>query len=320
MKRRRTIGIIVSLFLIAAILLVFTDPWSLLRRDAERIRLPDAGKIDRIILSDRYDTVFLVKEDSTWLINGEEEAEPVAVENLLFAAERLQVVSIHPESAGRKSGTVRSVLFLQGGREILGYELVTGGNQLLVRPSGNGQLFSVTLPGYAGLDLDRVFSGVANHYRKHMLIDLLPSEISCIEVRRKDEPPFRFTMDGEGNIRCTLPETDSTISPDMLDELSIRLLFSYFTSIRVEERVGSASAAMEAGMDQERWLASLYVESRQGEKHTMQLFSLPGEGGEGTHMFRAVVIHNDDPEALVVNYIYLDVLIRGLSRYFARGG
>ena len=34
------------------------------------------------------------------------------------------------------------------------------------------------------------------------------------------------------------------------------------------------------------------------------------------HMFKALVIYNNKPEALVVNYIYLDVLMRDLSHYF----
>jgi len=32
-------------------------------------------------------------------------------------------------------------------------------------------------------------------------------------------------------------------------------------------------------------------------------------------MFRALVLYNNEPEPLVVNYIYLDVLMRGLSHY-----
>jgi hypothetical protein len=320
MRTRRYIGIIVSLLLLAAILLLFTDPWSTLRRESRRIVLRDHAGIDRIVLADRYDTSLLVRQDTTWLIAGEEPANRVAVENLLFAAERLQISSVYSGLGDRKIEPYRSVSFCKGDRTVLQYDIAARGDHMLLRPGGGEQLFLVSLPGYAGLDLDRVFSSAADHYREHLLIDLMPSDILHVEVERRGERPFRFTMDEDGTVHCALRDPDSTLSPGLLDDLSIRLLFSYFTSIRYEEKAGSASGAMAAGMDQGRWLARLCVESRQGEKHTLQVFSLPAGNGEGADMFRALVIHNNDPDALVVKYIYLDVLMRGLAHYFAEEG
>jgi len=320
MRYRRHIGIITSLLLLAAILLLFADPWSTLRRESRRIVLREGERIDRIVLADRYDTTLLVRRDTAWLIAGEETASRVAVENLLFAAERLQISSVYSGSGDRDGEVCRSVRFCNGERTVLQYDIAARGDHLLLRPGGGGQLYLVSLPGYAGLDLDRVFSSAADHYREHLLIDLLPSDILCVEVERRGERPFRFTMDEQGDVGCTLGDPDSTLSPGLLDDLPIRLLFSYFTSIRYEEKAGSASAAMAAGMDQGRWLARLCVESRQGEKHTLQIFSLPAGNGEGADMFRALVVHNNDPDALVVKYIYLDVLMRSLSHYFAEEG
>jgi hypothetical protein len=134
-------------------------------------------------------------------------------------------------------------------------------------------------------------------------------------VERRGEPAFRFTMDDSGEISCILPGLDSIVPREMLDDLSIRLLFSYFTSIRYQEKgeypVHPADTAR-------RWLGRLFVESMDGERHSLQVYSLPGEGGEEVHMFKAAVRHNNDPESLTVNYLYLDVLLRGLSHYFGR--
>ena len=320
MKYRKAIGVVVSLLLIAAILLVFTDPWSLLGGDAAGIRLPGSPATDRVSIRDDMDSMILVRENGVWLINGETEAEQVAVENLLYAASHLQVVSLLQPSGLPERGHVRVLRFFHGNRQLLQYEAITGGERLIVRPRGSGQLFSVMLPGYDGLDLERVFSSSPNHYMKHMLVDLMPSEIARIRVERAGEEPFVFSMDGEGAIQCTLPESDSIVPTGMLDDLSVRLLFSYFTAIRFEEVAGPAEAAVINGMAEERWLGTLQVESRGGEQHTLRVFSLPGEGGSGNHMFRALVVHNNRPDALVVNYIYLDVLMRGLSSYFAPGG
>ncbi|RLD25345.1 MAG: hypothetical protein DRI70_07270, partial [Bacteroidetes bacterium] len=64
-----------------------------------------------------------------------------------------------------------------------------------------------------------------------------------------------------------------------------------------------------------RWLADISLESNEGEKHSLQVYSLPGENGEKEHMFLALVIHNGSSEPLLVNYIYLDVIMRALPAY-----
>jgi hypothetical protein len=63
-------------------------------------------------------------------------------------------------------------------------------------------------------------------------------------------------------------------------------------------------------------MARLHVESFRGEKHTLEVYPYFPSPGDQPDMFRALVLYNDEPEALVVNYIYLDVLMRDLSHYF----
>ncbi|MCK4746642.1 MAG: hypothetical protein KAT15_06395 [Bacteroidales bacterium] len=314
---RNTISLIATLIVLSVMLLVFTDPWSILRQEGRQITLQDPAKIDRIVLSGYFDSTLLVRKGNAWYLPGEEMVNPVTVENLLYAAERLQINSIDLDVRQWNDGMLKSVMFYNGEKPMLRFEMKSRGDQLLVRPLGVDRIFSVSLPGYAGLDLDRVFSSSANHYREHLLIDLLPSDILHIEVERKGQQPFRFTMEETGEISCMLPRCDSTLPHEILDDLSIRLLFSYFTSIRYEEKAGTTPGT---SSPDEPWLARLYVESRQGEKHSLRVYSLPDDSGSGTHMFRALVIHNDDPGALVVNYIYLDVLMRDLSHYFAGSG
>ncbi|MEN8156494.1 MAG: hypothetical protein ABFS10_06060 [Bacteroidota bacterium] len=317
MQIRKQTGVLISVVLLAAILLLLLDPWSGLRKEGRRIVLQDRTKIDRIILSDSYDSTTLVRQEGNWFIDGTEPVNPVTVENLLYAAEKLQIGSIQTEQEEWERSMVKRVCFCNGERPALQYEVISTGAQFLVRPERSERLFGVSIPGYAGLDLDRVFSTHPNHYREHLLIDLLPSEIRHIEMERRGGQPFRFSMDDEGGITCLLPDSDSILAPDLLDDLSIRLLFSYFTDIRVEGRAGEVPGIPKSMCAEEQWMARLYVESRRGEKHTLNIFSIPVAGGEKNRMFHALVLHNDDPEPMVINYIYLDVLMRDLSCYFA---
>jgi len=297
-------------------LLVFTDPWSTLRNEGDRIVLKDRDGIDRIFLSDGYDSTLLMRENGIWLLFGEEPANPVSVENLLFAAERLQINSIVLDNAGSADQQGRSVQFFEGEKLVLEYKILTTGSQYMVSPEGSNQTYFISIAGYGNQNLEKVFSSAANHYREHLLIDLLPSEVSLIEIELAGGAAFRFTQDEEGSIDCLPSNPQTVLPPGPLDELATRLLFSYFTSIRYEQLAGIRAGALTADGDTIKRMARLHVESHQGIKHTLQVFPFNETPSAEAHMFKALVIHNNDPEVLVVNYIFLDVLMRDLSHYF----
>ncbi len=315
MKFRSYIGVILSLLIITLVLLHFIDPQRSVRRESRKMLVEDSSRIDHITIAGEHDTVSLSKMGGVWQLPGGDDVNPVAVENLFFAAERLQVEAVHSDLDEWADGSTRQVSFLSGNRLLLQYEILSRDGRLLLRLAGSERAFTVSLPGYKELDLTRVYSSSENHYRKHILIDLMPSEIRHITLEKRGHPEFRLSMDEEGQISCTLPQSDSLVPVELLDEEAIRMLFTYFTSIRYEEKAGDRMSLPGKEEMRERWLASLYLESTEGEKHSLRVYSIPGDNGEKTHMFRALVIHNDSPDALIINYIYLDVLMRGLSAY-----
>ncbi|MGW8315834.1 MAG: hypothetical protein ACWGNV_09565 [Bacteroidales bacterium] len=316
MKTRRVIGVVGSALLILVLLLILTDPWSTLRKDGKRTVLTHPASVDRIILTDPSDSTLLEKKEGKWTLAGGEEVNPVTVENLLFAAEKLQINSILAEGKGPAAGRGRKISFNSGDHEVLAYELFPEGDRFMLRPKGSGRTYYVSVTGYSGLDLGRVFSASANHYRQHILIDLLPSEISAIRIELPDGEAFAFQQDREGNINCTALNDRTTLPEQDPDELAVRLLFSYFTSIRYEYPSGILQEELEANREKYPQLALLQVSAFSDIEHTFRVFpSYPSEGSE-PDMFRALVLFDQQPEALVVNYIYLDVLMRGLSHYF----
>ena len=316
MKARRTIVAVVSAVLILVLLLILTDPWSTLRNDGKKLVLTHPASVDRIILTDPSDSTLLLKKGGDWTLFGEETVNPVTVENLLFAAEKLQINSILAEGRAPVTGAGRRIRFFSGNHEVLAYELFPEGERYLARPAGSGRSYYVSVTGYSGLDLGRVFSASANHYRQHILIDLLPSEISAIHIELPDGESFTFQQDREGEITCMALNDRTSLPESDPDDLAVRLLFSYFTSIRYEERSGIMREELEG--DQERYpqLALLRVTAFSGSSHSLRVFPSYLSGGSDPDMFWALVLFDQDPEALVVNYIYLDVLMRGVSHYF----
>lgn len=315
MRTRRYIVAVVSGVLILVLLLVFTDPWSTLRKDGKQMILHQPESLDRIVLADSYDSTLLEKGDSGWLLFGSEEINPVAVENLLFAAERIQINSIVAEQVGLE-GSGRSIRFYSGKRLLLSYQLFTDNGNHMLKPEGSTRTYYVSVSGYPDLDLGKIFSAASNHYRQHLLIDLLPSEISMIGIELGNGQAFRFKQDSLGNIACMPANVLTSLPESEPDELAVRLLFSYFTSIRYEytSRFGREEVLGRVG--EKGMLARLQVESFKGEKHLLTVYPYVTDPGGDADLFRSLVLYNENPDALVVNYIYLDVLMRDLSHYF----
>jgi hypothetical protein len=316
MQNRRPILVLFIVISAVLLLILLADPLKLREQGSGSVALKNMEEVDRIVLLDSYNTTELNRRDGAWYLFGAEPVSPVAVENLLIAASRLEVSSILTyEESGESNQALedfKEVTFFRGDKVLLAYRLKTESGRYLLHPIASDKAFYLALPGYPDLDLDRVFSATPDHYREHLLIDLRPSDISSIEIELSSGDAFRFSQDMEGHITCD-PLNDSTILPQTApNELAMKLLFSYFTSIRYERRAGIPADSLLVTNS----LFTVGVTSLSGEHHSMQVFPYQEIPGSKTDLFRALVLYNDEQDALFVNYIYLDVLMRGLSHYF----
>ncbi len=318
MKTRRYTGIIVATLLIIALILIFADPWSTFRADSRKIILKDPSQVDRISISDINDTVSLLSEDNRWMISGSEPANQAAVQNLLIAAEKLTINSIITEDVDWRGPGVKKVLFSKNKKVVLELDFMVRGDQYMVSTPGSERGFFVSISGYAGNNLDKVFSVSKDHYREHMLIELLPGEISLIEIELGNGKAYRFLQDRNDEVVYEALN-DITIQPENAPEdLPVRLLFSYFTAIRYDRVTNIPAIDLTEGPQEEgELMARVHIESHQGEKHTLRIFPYYEEPGGDPHLFLALVAYDDYAEALLINYIYLDVLMRDPSHYFA---
>ena len=320
MQNRRSILVFFIVILAVLLLILLADPLQLREPGSRSIALKNMEEVDRVVLVDSYNTTELNRSDAGWYLFGSEPVSPVAVENLLIAASRLEVGSIlayeeFKESVDSQEDS-REITFFKGDKLLLAYGLKTMSGKFLLHPIPSERAYYVALPGYPDLDLDRVFSATPDHYREHLLIDLRPSDISSIEIDLASGEAFRFSQDIEGLITCD-PLNDSTILPDgAANELSTKLLFSYFTSIRYEQRAGIPADSLLAADTISKKMATIGVTSFSGEHYSLQVFSHHAFPGFKPDLFKALVLYNDEQDALFVNYIYLDVLMRGLSHYF----
>jgi len=326
MQNRRPILVLFIVIPAVLLLILLADPLKLREQGSGSVALLNMEEVDRIVLMDSYNTTELNRGDGAWYLFGAEPVSPVAVENLLIAASRLEVSSILTyEESGESSEApedFKEITFFRGDKVLLAYSIQTESGRYLLHPGTSEKAFYVALPGYPDLDLDRVFSATPDHYREHLLIDLRPSDISSIEIELSSGEAFRFSQDMEGHIACD-PVNDSTILPEAApNELAMKLLFSYFTSIRYERPAGITADSLLltdslfVADSLRQKMATVGVTSFSGVHHSLQVFSYREIPGSKTDLFRALVLYNDEQDALFVNYIYLDVLMRGLSHYF----
>jgi len=303
---KKIVLVAASIVVLVVVLLVFTNPWSTMRGNSRQVALKSPGEVDRIVVTDHMDSTVLTRDNDSWYLNGDEEAGQIPVENLLIAAERLEIRSIISADSESGDKSSRTITYYRRDKILLTYVLQARQGQYILTSPGSKNSYFVSVSGYPGLNLEKVFSSAPNHYREHLLIDLLPSEISKIEIELDDGDGFLFEQDLEGNI---------TLSAGEPDELAVRLLFSYFTSIVYEDKSGIIASSLFQPDSSPQAMAHLRVESYGGEKHSLQVFPYVENEGEQPHMFKALVFYNNKPEALIVNYIYLDVLMRDLSHY-----
>jgi len=320
MKSRSTILLLIVSVLTLLLLLLLFNPWKDQKRDSRNVALRQQEEVDRIILVDPYNSVELIRRADGWSLFGTEPVSPAPVENLLIAASRLEVTSIVEGASGDRfeesPGESRELSFYKGDKLVLSYALKAMSGRYLLSPVDSERSYFVSLPGYSDLDLLRIFSATPDHYRDHLLMDLRPSDISTVEIELASGEFFRFRQDSEGNIQC-MPVNAFTTLPDVdPNELSMKLLFSYFTSIRFEQSTGISADSLLGSPGESGKLASIRVESFAGEHYSLQVFPYHETAGAKPDLFRALVLFNDEQYAVIVNYIYLDVLMRGLSHYF----
>jgi len=319
MKYRRPVLSILPVILIGVLLLLI-HPWNQTQRGNRSLVLRDVEEVDRIVLADSYNSCELIKGDGSWYLFGTEPVSPVSVDNLLFTASRLEVSSIVGEEVYQGSdgsqGDPREVTFFKGDKVLLTYTFRNVSGRTLVHPNGSETVFYVSLPGYPGVDLDRVFSANSDHYLAHLLLDLRPSEILAIEIDRASGEAFRFTQDQLGNIRCDPANENTPLPEGKPNEHAMKLLFSYFTSIRFDQISDISADSLSGAGEHGQKMATILVESFSGESYSLQVFPYYEKPGSEPHLFKALVLFNDQEDAMIVNYIYLDVLMRSLSHYF----
>lgn len=298
-----------------ALSIILSDAWSTTGTDLESIRNDAFDKTDRVAIYHPFDTLIFEKRGEQWWY-GTEELEQKAVENLVYASGNIRLRSILPMDQLDTVIHQTGFAFFHGDKETSRLEFLETPRFGLVHAVGASETYAVLVPGFEQLDLRKVFQSDADQYRKQLIISLLPNEIQSIQVSPIRGSGFMVRQDSVHNLTVNALQ-DEMASPDSMsglrrevDERKMRLLFSYFNPIRFNRVIGTREL-----ITGEEALAEVLVTDWSGGVYRMRVYPIHGEGETEPDLFQAKVLFNDEARLLEVDYIYLDLIIRGLESY-----
>jgi hypothetical protein len=307
MKSRIYIWIIVSVTVLAGAIILFSENWSTTGNDFESFLIGDTEELDGVYIIKAIDTLEFKLKDSKWLCK-DEVLNQSAVENLLLAAGRLSMTSIRSLDETEDFKYVMELVFMRGKKELRRYYFAREGQDYMVFSNNSEEGFGVELNGFEDMPLEKIFSDELDHYRMHLLVGLLPSEVKSIEIIPMHGSPFMLTQDNEFNIQVTDLQEKEDLTGSV-DERKMRLLISYFSSIRYNTIIDESYILGRSP------LAAIRVTDFTGKSNKLDVFPWYKPEMESPDMFEALLVFNDNPEVLSVDYYYLDLLMRGLEKY-----
>lgn len=309
--KSRNIILLVILVLGAAgvIYIVKTDPFTSMSSSMKGMLPGTSERIDRIKVISAVDTLNIIRTGSNWSFEEGEVLNKETIESLLFTASNLHLVSIVSAEEIAKQSDFIKLQFYQSKRLEASFIYVVYKDRSVLYTEGSEQAYLVELPGYDERSIRKVFSLNRDHYREQLLLNLLPSEIRKVEVLPLTGSAFSVTQD----VNAIVKVKDARQVDVPFEDRRIRLLLSYFNALRFEEVLSDEKEAV--GFDASKPAASFSVETFAGERHRFRIYTWIRPGSGEADLFKALVLHNEKPQILLVNYTYLDLLIRGLEVY-----
>lgn len=308
MKKRLIIIIFLVVILGATLIVLFSDLWSSIDAGFEGILLESREEIDKIEVIGFIDSLAILKEGEEWHLNGEK-LNALPVESLLYTTSKLRVSSILTSEEAVAQQNYVSLKFYEGKKLHSSFRFMEIRGKSIVYSEGGANAYMVELPGYDNITLRKVYSADPDHYRDHLLVSMLPDEIAEIEISPLYGSAFSVMQDSVSKLLVK----DNDGKELAVSERKIRLLLSYFSAIRFEEYLPGEQ--FPADFDSLSPSAKIVIKDFAGIGHELKIYKWIKPGSDQADLFSALLLYDQDPQIMIVNYTYLDLLIRGLETY-----
>ncbi len=309
MKPRLIVLIFMVLVSAGAIILILNDRWSTVDGGLDGMLLKSPEKIDRIELIGSSDSLVMYKSGMQWQLGNAEVLNNSSIESLLYTASNFRLRSIISSVEILDLQDYIKLNFYRGKKSAASFNFFIKSGRPIIYMEGSENAYMVELPGYSDLLVGKAFSLNPNHYREHLLISLLPMEISSLKIIPLKGRGFSLTQDTAAYLQIRNIEGDSV----QVEERKIRMLLSYFAAVRYEDRL--AQEMIPVDFNPLNPSAEIRITDMQGNTNVLLIFQWIKAGEESPDLFEALVLYNSEPQLLIVNYTHLDILIRSLENY-----
>ena len=264
----------------------------------------------------------LQKSDKIWLVNKKEEARKSAVQFIIRTLKEMKIKSPVSQEIFRNEIIDREVnpikVNVYNGMKIVKsfYVYKTGsniyGNIMKMKPWSKP--FIVFIPGYED-NVGTHFNLNELYWRPYTVYNLLPSEISAVELENITEPDasFRITISGQ---KFSLSDSRGNLSG--WDTLRVKRYISYFTYIPFESWALDLTGEERRQIEARTPLYRINVVKRSGEKSTLTLRekwnSGNGSGEKDTDRIWGQMAGSDN--LFIMRYFDIDPLLKKKSYFF----
>jgi hypothetical protein len=264
--------------------------------------ISDTAAVNRIeIISE--DTLVLSRSGSSWLVNGNLQANNIAINNFLFSFSRMRVkgISNNPDITDLKGLRIR---ISEGRKKHLLRFYVLDGISYIHREGGK-KIYAVEVNGFPDIKPYQIITSDPDHWKDRTLLDLRAEEIREVKVLHPASPENDFTIRisaGKPVLfdRNGIQVPDSTIDMEKLD-----FYLSYFTNVFYDSTLD-----FESGVSP-RWI--IMVEDSKDRNFELQVFPLIS-GGK-VDMFKTLVKYNNQQGYKLVRFMVLDLLLQDKGHF-----
>jgi hypothetical protein len=310
-------------FLLAAtaLFLMFKNRKGTLRSDEINFSLEKPWMVDKIEISKKGNIILLEKQQNKWTFNHDYPARNETVNLFLKALGRISIIS---PASNTILDTITTRLLSEGillkifhnGNIIKAFYIYYENKNIpgtYIMDSRMLKPYMVSLIGYSGTNIEKLFSLNPAVWRDKVLFDLKPAEIYSIELIYPLQPDESFKVINQKgkdpllfSLKSDIPESNASIE-DMRDYLS------YFISVHYADN--------DYEIDRNKFSAPfawLKIISTQQRKFEMKAYRKPMPGGKSYDMNYYYILSEDDTIPLLVKYTETDPIMKTYSDFIKK--
>lgn len=320
MKKRILTYIAFLLMVAIALFVMLRNRKSTIRPDEMSFSLEKPWMVDKIEISRKGNVILLEKAKNKWQINHANPAKSETVEMFLRALGRISIISPASKTI---SDTITVKLLHEGiflklfhNEHIIKsfyicYESKTVPGTYMM-DSRMLKPYMVSLIGYEGDNIEKLFSLNPSAWRDNVLFDLKPVDIYSVELIYPKQPDESFKIINQEGKNPLLFALNSDIPEVKANKDDIRDYLSYFMAVRY--------ANIDKGYSHTRLaepFVILKITSTQQQKYEMQAFRRSLSDGS-YDMNYYYVLAAGDTLPMLVKYIETDPIMKTFSDFIKK--